>query len=672
MKKFIYICVFSFILISIFGSISGITFGEGTQEESYYYYSESKKISLPLSTEGIVVKFKKGTTLIQMRLDVESEPEMAPFSKRQELLSPEFVILKTQEGVTSEVINKLIDRFARKPQVEFVSPIFNYQGTKMALSDEIIVKFKSTATDTEISELNQKYGATIVKSGVLSEKGYILKLPQRKSAKDVLNIANTYYKNPIVEYAHPNFLRLLKPVATPDDPYFDEQWNLNNTGQNGWTVDADIDAPEAWDINTGSSTVTIAIIDEGVDLNHEDLVDNLVTGYDATGGGSGGGANSWDGHGTSCAGIASAVTNNAIGVAGVNWNVKIMPVRIAYTPYEGYPYWLTYDSWIADGIQWAVDNGADVLSNSWGGGSPSDVINDAIRYAKTNGRGGKGSVVVFASGNENSSVIYPAVRPEVIAVGATSPCDERKNPSSCDGEWWWGSNYGHELDVTAPGVKIYTTDIMGTGGYISGNYISDFNGTSSATPHVAGLAGLILSENPSLTAPQVEIIIKDTTDDIEDPGWDIYTGHGRINAYNALLSLGEPIHHVLTPPQDVTVAPGDILGPFLIEVTNISSSDVQFYTQPYLIKPDGTIIWCNQLLINMPANETRMRRRILFIPSWFQEGEFTWGVRLTDIEGNQIDDDSFNFTVTRSASSHSSNLSQNLNRTDEWKYITLP
>ncbi|MBU1628294.1 S8 family serine peptidase, partial [bacterium] len=148
--------------------------------------------------------------------------------------------------------------------------------------------------------------------------------------------------------------------------------------------------------------------------------------------------------------------------------------------------------------------------------------------------------ILFSSGNNNGAVSYPSNRPEVISVGASSPCDERKQPGSCDGEWW-GSNYGNALDIISPGVKIYTTDIMGSGGYTSGNYTSTFNGTSSACPGAAGLCSLIISYNTNLTAPQVQWILENAADDMvgepseESPGWDIYHGHGRINANQSMI-----------------------------------------------------------------------------------------------------------------------------------------
>lgn len=316
------------------------------------------------------------------------------------------------------------------------------------------------------------------------------------------------------------------------------QWSLNNNEQLWGVNEIDIDAPEAWGITTGNSSTTIAIIDEGVDLTHPDLASKLVPGYDATGLGSGGGPSGNDAHGTNCAGIAAAATHNSLGVAGVDREARIMPVRIAYSSGGG---WVTNDSWIADGINWAVANGADVLSNSWGGGSPSTAINNAITNAKTNGRGGLGAVVLFAAGNGNGAVSYPATLSTVLAIGALSPCGERKAPTSCDGEYWWGSDFGTALDLMAPGVHMYSTDIQGGAGYDPGNYYYNFNGTSSATPAAAGVAALVLGYNPGLTATQVENQLTSTAQDLGAPGWDPFTGWGLVNAYEALVNLEEEV-----------------------------------------------------------------------------------------------------------------------------------
>lgn len=306
------------------------------------------------------------------------------------------------------------------------------------------------------------------------------------------------------------------------------QWSLSNNGQRWGTSGMDLNAVSAWGKVPATSNVTIAIIDEGVQLNHPDLATKLVAGYDATGHGSGGGPSGDEAHGTNCAGIAAALTNNSVGVAGVAANCKIMPVRIFYGS-------STTDAYIADGINWATSHGADVLSNSWGGGTPATIVTNAITNAKTAGRGGKGCVVCFSSGNDNGPVSYPANLGNVISVGAISPTGERKSPNSSDGEYWWGSNFGSELDIVAPGTLCYSTDITGAAGYGSGDYFPNFNGTSAACPHVAGVAGLVLSRNPGMSAARVEKALLSSARDLNTPGWDPQTGYGLVNAYGAVL-----------------------------------------------------------------------------------------------------------------------------------------
>jgi subtilisin family serine protease len=189
---------------------------------------------------------------------------------------------------------------------------------------------------------------------------------------------------------------------------------------------------------------------------------------------------------------------------------------------------LTVAGWLAAAIDWAWQNNrSDVISMSWRMMVGHSTISTAINNAVTQGRNGKGCILVASTGNENLEFIeFPASNANTIAVGATSMCEERKSPSSCDGEDWWGSNYGQQLDVVAPDVKIATTDITGTEGYSGWDYFPEeskiddeyiyFNGTSSEVPHVAGIAGLIFSFSSELTQAQVREIIEITTDKIGD------------------------------------------------------------------------------------------------------------------------------------------------------------
>ena len=251
-------------------------------------------------------------------------------------------------------------------------------------------------------------------------------------------------------------------------------------------------------------------------------------------------------HGTAVAGIIGAVKDNNLGVAGVAPNCSIMSASVVFSNSQTAVQ-------LANSLNWAWQNGADVINNSWGGGTPSNLISDAISNALTNGRNGLGTIVVFSAGNNNSNVSYPAnSNNDILAVGAVSPCAERKNPNSCDGENWWGSNFGDELDIVSPGVLITTTDRTGTLGYIMGDYTFDFNGTSSAAPFVSGVVALILSANPNLTLQEVNDIIESTAQKVggynydnsnnnrPNGTWNEQMGYGLVDAYAAvsLASFG--------------------------------------------------------------------------------------------------------------------------------------
>jgi hypothetical protein len=356
------------------------------------------------------------------------------------------------------------------------------------------------------------------------------------------------------------YIDQVRVVATTDvdseplgnDTYSGRQYELNNAGQIAGLggEENDLHLPEAWDLVSVSPDVVVAVIDNGVDLAHADL--NLVTGYDYDGSEGGGPKDANHNHGTNVAGNIGAIGNNSLGVVGTAPGVKIMPIYIGET-------WADR----ANAIDVAVDNGADILNNSWGqvDAQFTDVEN-AIRDALA-----AGCIVIFAAGNgpDRSPWSYQTAFPceltastDLICVGATSPTDEHKGAASSDGQFGWGSSYvGNGPDVCAPGPWSYTTDRTGTAGEndgsaidpddpVSADYWHDFGGTSSAAPKVAGIAALLLSANPSLTPADVKRILRDTADDIDLFGADEKTGAGRVNAYQALLGNAGPT--VVTHP----------------------------------------------------------------------------------------------------------------------------
>ena len=297
-------------------------------------------------------------------------------------------------------------------------------------------------------------------------------------------------QNPAVVFAELDYR--VQVALEPDDPYYAGKW--------WWDK---VQAADAWDVTTGSDLV-IAVIDTGVDMDHPDLAAKIVPGYDFVNGDND--ADDDHGHGTHVAGIAAAVTNNGLGVAGLSWGARIMPLKVLNA--DGYG----FDSDVAAAITYAADHGAQVINLSLGDTQFSSTMADATDYAHD-----KGVFTAAAAGNDgNNTLLYPAANEHVVGVAATNSSDTRASLS----------NYGSHVDVAAPGVNVYST--------YPGTYRS-MSGTSMATPFVSGLAALVLSANGNLTPDEVEAIIEQSADDLGDTGRDDVYGWGRINAYQAVM-----------------------------------------------------------------------------------------------------------------------------------------
>ncbi len=346
-----------------------------------------------------------------------------------------------------------------------------------------------------------------------------------KNDSDIKAIIDVYLKTNLFEYVEPNFIGSGHGCmqTTPNDTFYaSRQWSHANNGTftlSPSTVDADIDTDLAWDITQGDPNLIVAILDSGIKLDHPEFAGRIIAGFDYVNNDT----NPTDdhGHGTNVAGIALAKGNNAIGYAGVNWNSKIMPIKVLDNNNNG------FYSWWADGIFFAVDNGAKVINLSAGGFDASTLLLNAINYAFTNNVS-----VVVSTGNQNSTIQYPAKYANAFAIGATNSNDKRSSP------FFWsatsGSNFGAELDFVAPGNYIYGLNHLS-----NTNFNDRWGGTSQAAPHVAGVISLMLSINPSLTVSQIRSIFEQTSQDLvgdsfDTVGWDQYYGFGRINAFAAL------------------------------------------------------------------------------------------------------------------------------------------
>ncbi len=299
-----------------------------------------------------------------------------------------------------------------------------------------------------------------------------------------------------VEYAEPDYVA--RALETPNDTYFSRQWGM--TG---------INAPQAWDVSHGSSGVTVAIVDTGIDGTHPDLSGRVLAGYEFVSDRAlSAGANSddaYEGHGTHVSGIVAASTNNSAGVAGVAWTASLLPVKVLDVNGQG------YYSDVADGVEYAADHGAKVINMSLGGTEDSALLKDAVNYAYN-----VGCLIVAAAGNDgNSQPFYPAAYSSVMAVAATD---------SSGGVAYY-SNYGSYVSVAAPGSSIYSTLPHGVYDYMSG--------TSMASPHVTGLAALARAVCPQDSSAHVRQVIEDTATAL-NTSKDV--GAGLINAEKAIDS----------------------------------------------------------------------------------------------------------------------------------------
>ncbi len=520
--------------------------------ENNYYYFGSQKIYLQQSSEKIYMRLPAAeVAAVKTLLRNNYQLPAKAFTAVQ---AENFIILDLKESNNQSRSKQIADFIKGSGKSLLTRPVLIAGDGKDVIVDEgFYVKLKAGSSYNQLVTLAAQMNCVIEKQYQYDNKTFLLKAGAG-NGYDGLRMANLFFESGFFTYAEPDFRLLNALHSTANDPLYNLQWNHLNTGaanQGSGVLGADIDVDEAWDITMGSPTIRVAVLDEGVQRTHPDLINNIdPLGFGLTAGNATTGniLSSNRSHGTSCAGIIAAEANNNIGVAGIALLSKIIPVNITVNT-SG-----TFGSaaQIAQALDWAWnEGGADVLSNSWGGGTASSLMQDAIRRAITLGRGGKGSIVIFSSGNNDAGVASPAIFPETISVGAMSMCNQRKSPSSCDGESFWGGNYGTSLDISAPGVRIATTRVTGTGTAPNADYNLNFNGTSSAAPMVSGVAALVLSINNNFTQAQVREILERTAKKtggysyaaaIGQPNssWSSDLGHGMVNAKNAVLAAQNP------------------------------------------------------------------------------------------------------------------------------------
>ena len=365
--------------------------------------------------------------------------------------------------------------------VKYIVILLQLDSSEFTKNTQIIVKFEEDVCEETQLKIHHKHKCTIL------DHNKELDFQVLHSKRDINTLIKIYNKLEEVEYAEPN--HMLKAFYTPNDPFFAYQYGPQK-----------VQAPDAWDVTTSNGNIKIAIIDTGVQLNHPELAIKLWPGYNFVEGNLN--PNDGNGHGTHVAGIAGALTENSLGIAGIAPSASIIPVRALDNSGNG-----TLSN-IANAITYSTNAGAKVINLSLGSSQGSITLENAINYAWN-----QGVVIVAAAGNEASNTLtYPAAYQNVIAVASTDINDQKSD----------FSNYGTWVEVSAPGSTILST--------YTGSYYAYLSGTSMACPHVAGLAALLAAQGKNNV--QIKNTILSTCDPV--PGTGLYWTYGRINANRAV------------------------------------------------------------------------------------------------------------------------------------------
>ncbi|MBW4611943.1 MAG: S8 family serine peptidase [Desmonostoc vinosum HA7617-LM4] len=478
--------------------------------------------------------------------------------------------------------------------VLFASHVYKIKdnpGTFVYLNDQITIQFASGVDAAKITAIATTFNL-IQDKPVLGIPNTFVFLVSKQATENPIKITNHLQGLSEVLAAEPNILVQSEPHYKPRDPLYSQQWYLNHNGGNQLAVGSHISVEKAWDITRGKRSVIVAVVDDSFDLNHPDFQGNgkIVAPRDLK-------ENDFlplsaekePSHGTACAGIALAEENGA-GIVGVAPGCALMPIRTT-----GF----LDDESIEDIFNWTIEKGASVISCSWGASAVYFPLSlrqkAAITRAATKGRNGKGCVIVFAAGNANRPINgkvneknWPknilqgntewlsgfSLHPDVIAVAAATSLNKKAaysnwgtNISVCapsnnapPGMWFEETGFVNTQPAIATslvGLGMLTTDQVGAAGYDPGNFTNNFGGTSSATPVVAGVAALILSANPDLSAQQVKRILQETADKIVDSdpdpqlglregtynasGHSQWFGYGKVNAARAVQAAQQTL-----------------------------------------------------------------------------------------------------------------------------------
>ncbi|MCC8146173.1 MAG: S8 family serine peptidase [Bacteroidales bacterium] len=495
-----------------------------------YYYYKGERVSLRIDKEHVNIRLEDEP--VDLSLSRLEKLNLEPAVDKEDIRQGGITKFKVRPSGKATDYAGQVKELKKEASVRNVFPFVGSNGDYRSTSDLFYVRLKSLSDTTLLFALAREKDIDILRPVASMPLWYALSFLNSPSFENSLEATNYFYETGYFEEIDPAFMFDFRPSCS-NDSLFNRLWGLQNTSFPG----IDINICEAWTLSKGAG-VTVAVLDQGIQRDHPDLAanmhhlsldarsnprDSIPSNYDYH-----------DAHGTQVAGIIAAVKDNNFQVVGVAPEAKIMGIGHNLDNSDK-----KMSEYMVNGMNWAVDNGADVINNSWGdqlkGDLASSLLEGAIMNALTHGRGGKGCIVVFAAGN-NGAVDYPArFHDDILCVGAIDSVGDR-----ADFGGGYKSAAGIKLDLVAPGKEIYTTD--NNGGFIAES------GTSYAAPYVSGVAALMLSSNPDLTGKQVRDILERTARKIgnypyleiqerENGSWHEYVGYGLVDAYRAVKQV---------------------------------------------------------------------------------------------------------------------------------------
>jgi subtilisin family serine protease/subtilisin-like proprotein convertase family protein len=531
-----------------------------------------KRHSLTISNEHVVVRTKNRSDLL-----TERPFEAAPVSAEARSILSNFELATSFRDAGVEILQAKVERGSKtlrdrargilkdEPEIEFAGRVLldSQANRPVVYTENFFVKFDSEQSESACRKIIKKYGLSIKRELEYARNAFFVAAPEGTGLQ-IFEIAEKLLIERSVELCHPELIREARKRAA-----FSQQWHLKKTSFNGHNIDQHASVEAVWSLSDGTGTI-IAIIDDGVDIDHEEFrsSNKIIAPRDVTRRTNDPRPGFGNNHGTACAGVACADGN--FGASGVAPKARLIPIRLASD---------LGSQAEADAFVWAAQNGADVISCSWGPvdgdfTDPNDPLHNqvvplpdstrlAMEFAITHGRNGKGCVICFAAGNGNERVDNDgyASFEKVIAVAACNDTGKKALYSDFGNAVWCAFPSNHGAPSLTPG--IWTTDRSGTSGYnpgggltrgdAAGNFTNSFGGTSSACPGVSGVAALVIARNPNLRWDEVKDIIKRSCDQIDSTngqydanGHSQHYGFGRVNAKKAV--------QLALPAQPSTVA----------------------------------------------------------------------------------------------------------------------